>query len=111
MPPRERLPVRPIQYLGSKVRLLDAIGAAIDRVDPAGGPAIDLFSGSGVVAARLAARRPVTAVDIQEYSRVLCSALLTPKRLSPADAAELSELARRRERKRAGGSLACLIEH
>jgi adenine-specific DNA-methyltransferase len=111
MPPRERLPVRPIQYLGSKVRLLDAIGAAIDRVDPAGGPAIDLFAGSGVVAARLAERRPVTAVDIQEYSRVLCSALLTPKRLSPADAAELSELARRRERKRAGGSLACLIEH
>ncbi len=111
MPARERPPVRPIQYLGSKLRLLDAIGEAVDRVDPAGGPAVDLFSGSGVVAARLAERRPVTAVDIQEYSRVLCSALLAPERLSPADAAELAGLARRSEHERAGGALAHLIEH
>ncbi len=71
---------RPIQYLGSKVRLLDAIVAALDLADPDLGPTLDVFSGSGVVAARLAQTRPVTAVDIQEYARVLAAALLAPAR-------------------------------
>jgi adenine-specific DNA-methyltransferase len=50
---------------------------------------VDLFSGSGVVAAHLARRRAVTAVDIQEFARVLASALLSPARLLPAAVGEL----------------------
>jgi adenine-specific DNA-methyltransferase len=85
---------RPIQYLGSKVRLLDAISSAIDAVDATRGPVLDLFSGSGVVGAHLARRREVTAVDIQEYARVLASALLSPARLGPATIEELVAAAR-----------------
>lgn len=62
--------------------MLDEIGSSIDEVDPSRGPVVDLFSGSGVVAASLARARSVTAVDIQEYARVLSSALLSPARLS-----------------------------
>ncbi|MCU1441304.1 MAG: putative restriction-modification system methyltransferase [Rhodoglobus sp.] len=45
----------------------------------------DLFAGSGVVARRLAHSRPVLASDIQEYSRVLASALLRPSTLGRGD--------------------------
>jgi hypothetical protein len=44
-----------------------------------------LFAGSGTVAGALAHHRNVVAVDIQEYSRVLCSALLHPADLSAED--------------------------
>ena len=69
---------RPIHYLGSKLRMVDAIVVAVDNVDPSGGRVCDLFSGSGTVAGVLAQTRSVTAVDIQEYSRVLCTALMHP---------------------------------
>lgn len=73
---------RPIYYLGCKNSFISAIKHAIDEVDPAGGHACDLFSGSGVVGAALARTRHVTAIDIQEYSRVLSSALMSPSTLS-----------------------------
>jgi adenine-specific DNA-methyltransferase len=107
----ERRPLRPIHYLGSKLRLLDAIGAAVDLVDPDRGPAIDLFSGSGVVAARLAEERSVVAVDIQEYARVLSSALLAGNQLTEADVTEVADNARASEHAQASGSLGCLLEH
>lgn len=66
---------RPIHYLGSKLRLVTPIRAILERVEPAGA-LCDLFSGSGTVALAMSDVRPVIAVDIQEYSRVLCSALL-----------------------------------
>lgn len=69
---------RPIHYLGSKLRLLEAIQRTLDSVSPAGGPVCDLFSGSGTVSFALSRTRDVLSVDIQEYSRVLCSALLKP---------------------------------
>jgi adenine-specific DNA-methyltransferase len=70
---------RPIQYLGSKWRLLDDIERAVNNVSRHdGAQVIDLFSGSGVVAARLARTRQVTAVDVQEYARVLAGAQLAP---------------------------------
>jgi adenine-specific DNA-methyltransferase len=72
---------RPIHYLGSKARILAAIEQTIDEVSR-DGPACDLFSGSGVVAARLARRRDVVSVDIQEYARVLASAQLRPAALA-----------------------------
>lgn len=67
---------RPIYYLGCKNSFVSEIKNAVDRVDPSNGRVCDLFSGSGVVGAALSEFRPVTTVDIQEYSRVLCSALL-----------------------------------
>ncbi len=79
---------RPIHYLGSKLRMVDPIRTAIDRIDPGKGPVCDLFAGSGTVSAALAKSREVTAVDIQEYSRVLCSAVLRPTALSEMAASE-----------------------
>lgn len=75
---------RPIHYLGSKLRALPALEKAILSVIPRGAPVCDLFAGSGTVSAWLAHSHPVTAVDIQEYSRVISDALLTPAPLSVA---------------------------
>lgn len=69
---------RPIHYLGSKLRMLDFIRETIDSVDPEQGSVCDLFSGSGTVSKFLSSNRQVVSIDIQEYSRVLCSALLNP---------------------------------
>lgn len=67
---------RPIHYLGSKLRIVGQIATAIDEVDPSGGPVLDLFAGSGTVSMALSSQRRVFASDIQEYSRVICSALI-----------------------------------
>jgi len=75
-----------------------------------GSPAIDLFSGSGVVAARLGRGRAVTAVDVQEYSRILSSAQLAPARVSQG---RLSDLINRADAVEAGwlaGPLGQLVE-
>lgn len=72
---------RPIYYLGCKASFTGPIVEAINRVDPSGGRACDLFAGTGAVGAALAKSRNVTAVDVQEYSRVLCSAQLNPPEL------------------------------
>lgn len=76
---------RPIYYLGCKTSFTSAIKAAIDDVDPSGGRLVDLFAGTGSVGAALGATREVTTVDVQEYSRVLCSAVLNPSALSRAE--------------------------
>ena len=76
---------RPIYYLGCKAGFTSAIKAAVDDVDPSGGRLIDLFAGTGSVGAALGAAREVTTVDVQEYSRVLCSAVLSPSVLSQAE--------------------------
>ncbi|WP_162299581.1 DNA adenine methylase [Pseudomethylobacillus aquaticus] len=76
---------RPIYYLGCKNSFTSAIQAAIDDVDPSGGRLLDLFAGTGSVGAALGCRREVTTVDVQEYSRVLCSAVLSPSALSQAE--------------------------
>ena len=68
-------PVRTINYLGAKVRLLPAITEAVQAVAPIGTTVCDLFSGSAVVARSLAEHFDVVAVDIQEYARVLASAV------------------------------------
>lgn len=76
---------RPIYYLGCKTSFTAAIKAAIDDVDPSGGRLVDLFSGTGSVGAALGATREVTTVDVQEYSRVLCLAVLSPPVLSQTE--------------------------
>jgi adenine-specific DNA methylase len=72
---------RPIHYLGSKLRILDFIEKTIDELDPNMGKVCDLFSGSGSVSFKLSKTRPVLSVDIQEYSKVICSSLLQPVKI------------------------------
>jgi hypothetical protein len=93
-PPSQASDFRPIHYLGSKVRMLDLIEETIHELAPSG-TACDLFSGTGVVAARLARHRRAVAVDVQEYARVLAAALLDPQVVDArALAARGAELAR-----------------
>lgn len=75
---------RPIHYLGSKLRLAKSIHRYVTELDPTAGTVCDLFAGSGTVARALSQDRKVVAADIQEYSRVLCSALLQPAILGDA---------------------------
>ena len=81
-PQQDDAPWRPIHYLGSKLRVLPAIEEALRGVSDEGAPVCDLFAGSGTVASWLSRSRPVTAVDIQEYSRVVCDAMINPSRVS-----------------------------
>ncbi len=74
-------PFRPIHYLGSKLRLVNDIRNAVEDLDPTGGCVCDLFAGSGTVSRFLSLSRPVVSVDIQEYSRVLCEAILQPLKI------------------------------
>jgi adenine-specific DNA-methyltransferase len=84
---------RPIQYLGSKWRMLEQIAETIGRVtSPERSLIVDLFAGSGVVARRLAHEHPVLAADVQEYSRVIASAMLNPV---DVDAGEVAQFRRR----------------
>lgn len=70
----ERKEVRSIHYLGSKLRMLDAIEATLHEVVEKPGAICDLFSGSGTVSKYLLRNYDVISVDIQEYSKVLCEA-------------------------------------
>lgn len=81
---------RPIYYLGCKLSLTSAIRDAINEVDQSGGRMVDLFAGTGVVASAMGVTRSVTTVDVQEYSRVICSAVLRPPRLSEPDTRRFS---------------------
>jgi adenine-specific DNA-methyltransferase len=69
---------KPLYYLGCKASISSTIRDAIDSVDSSRGRACDLFAGSGAVAAALSRSRSVTAVDVQEYARVVCAAQLNP---------------------------------
>lgn len=66
--------IRPIHYLGSKLRMLEAVKSAIDDVDVTQGCMCDLFSGSGTITSYFLNYRDVISVDIQNYSSVLCEA-------------------------------------
>ena len=46
---------RPIHYLGSKLRMVDEIVEAVDKVDPSKARVCDLFAGSGTVSGRACA--------------------------------------------------------
>ena len=66
--------VRPIHYLGSKLRMLEVIRDTIDSVVDRDGVICDLFSGSGTVSKFLLKYNDVISVDIQKYSQVICEA-------------------------------------
>ena len=69
---------RTIHYLGSKLRVLEFIKQVIDELDPEKNGLCDLFSGTGSVSQYFSSERKVVSVDIQNYSSVICSALLIP---------------------------------
>lgn len=68
--------VRIIQYLGSKLQILDEIEQEIDSITPVNGTVCDLFAGSGAVSNRLSSKYQVYANDTQHYSEVLLKVLL-----------------------------------
>jgi adenine-specific DNA-methyltransferase len=71
------LPFRPVQYLGSKLRVLEEIRSAASSLIRPGAQAVDLFTGTTVVAQHLAsAGARVTAVDTQQYAQIFGTALL-----------------------------------
>ena len=88
---------RPIHYLGSKLRLTESIRELLADLDPTCGTVCDLFAGSGTVALALSSDRNVVAADIQEYSRVLCTALLQPAALDKPTIVGLIQHAERSE--------------
>lgn len=63
-------------YLGSKRRIANVVADATCSLASGGAHAIDLFSGMGSASVAMAEHMDVTAVDVQEYSRVMCAALL-----------------------------------
>lgn len=67
---------RTLNYLGSKLRLLDFIEDRILDVTPKDAGICDLFAGSGCVSRKLSRLHPVVACDIQGYSKVIAEALL-----------------------------------
>ena len=69
---------RTLNYLGSKLRLLDFIEENVRNVTPKDAGVCDLFAGSGCVSYKFAKLFPVVACDIQHYSKVICDALLKP---------------------------------
>ena len=111
--------LRVLHYLGSKLRLLQPIRRAVADVLPRGGRVCDLFAGSGTVSLGLSRNWAVTAVDIQEYSRVLTNGIINPpdKTLAGARALrhEATESALRRDLRTAFDELIryerCCLSH
>lgn len=68
--------IRVIQYLGSKLKILDEIKKEIDRITTKDGIVVDLFAGTGVVAGYLAKDYNVIANDIQAYSSLITGVLI-----------------------------------
>ena len=73
---------RTLNYLGSKLRLLDFIEENVCKVTPESAGVCDLFAGSGCVSYKISRLFPVTACDIQHYSKAICNALLKPNTLT-----------------------------
>ena len=75
--PAARRAFRPIQYLGCKLRALEAIVDRVARVRPRPKRVLDLFAGTSVVAQGFAfAGFRVVATDAMAFSAAFCRALL-----------------------------------
>lgn len=86
--------VRPIQYLGSKLRALDVISDKVEEELRPGATVLDLFAGSTVVSQSLAdSGFRIVASDAMQYTQHFATALLGINRcLSNLDCNELAEL-------------------
>lgn len=74
-------PFRPIQYLGSKLKLLNNIEVLTQKV-AINENFCDLFSGSGVVSHYMSHQYNIISCDIQNYSSILCSALIKKSKVN-----------------------------
>lgn len=75
---------RPIQYLGSKLRLVNEISDIVES-NKTSNIVCDLFSGSGVVSHFLAKNNDVISLDIQYYSTVISTALTNGRKFSSSE--------------------------
>lgn len=83
VPPPPPQPWRPVQYLGSKLRSLDLIAGALGDLDDRTGRVWEPFTGSSVVAQRLAAEgHRVWATDALASSAAFAAAMLGVNRAS-----------------------------
>ncbi|WP_345873479.1 DNA adenine methylase [Shewanella algae] len=80
----EVIPFRPVQYLGSKLKLLRDI-EDLAKALMQEGKFCDLFSGSGVVSNYMSHRYNVVSCDIQNYSTSLTSALVNKSPMTQGD--------------------------
>lgn len=84
--------IRPIHYLGSKLRMLEPIKDALDSIPMQDGAVCDLFSGSGTVSKYLLQYKDVISVDIQRYSAVLAEASMGCLKSAPDVSKIMSEI-------------------
>jgi len=89
---QETQTIRSIHYLGSKLRMLEAIKDAVDSVATKDGAVCDLFSGSGTVSKFLLQYNDVISVDIQKYSQVICEASMGRLNKAPEVDTVLAEI-------------------
>lgn len=74
---------RPIQYLGSKLRVVNEIVLLAQQASSSGARIADLFCGSSVVSQAFATKGfHVTAVDAQQYAVVIARACLGVERIA-----------------------------
>jgi adenine-specific DNA methylase len=78
----DEINLRPIQYLGSKKRLLQEILAIVGNLVKPNDSICDLFSGSGVVTHALSQDYKVISVDIQKYATILSETLVNQPKLT-----------------------------
>lgn len=83
---------RTLNYLGSKLRLLDFIEENIRRITNDKQGVCDLFAGSGCVSYKLSEHYAVTSCDIQNYSTVISNALLKKFDITNNDINELIQI-------------------
>lgn len=84
---------RPVQFLGNKLRVLDAISGAVSDALGDGSTVWDAFSGSSVVSQRIATRGArVVATDKLNCSVMFARAMLSINRTPSSDLAELRAL-------------------
>jgi adenine-specific DNA methylase len=84
---------RPVQFLGNKLRVLDAVSGAVADELSDGSTVWDAFSGSSVVSQRIAARGArVVATDKLNCSVMFARAMLSIDRSSSSGVAELRTL-------------------
>jgi adenine-specific DNA methylase len=74
------VPFRPIQYLGSKLKLLRNIETHVENI-VSGDVLCDLFCGSGVVSNYMSHKYKMIACDVQEYSSNIVKSLLSSTEL------------------------------
>lgn len=68
--PLNQSPIRPIQYMGSKFRVLDQIGPYLRSRTPAGGVFFDAFAGTTCVGQTMLDHATVITNDVMVYSKV-----------------------------------------